>query len=111
MMPLTMAAFVIAGLGLIGVPGTAGFVSKWYLIEGAAQAGLWWLVVVIVVSSVLAVVYVGRIIEVAYFQEPKVTIVQKPGPEMVAMTWVLALATIWFGVQALAFLRRAIFPL
>ena len=35
-MPLTMGAFVIAGLGLIGVPGTAGFISKWYLIQGAA---------------------------------------------------------------------------
>ncbi len=43
-MPLTMGAFVIAGLGLIGVPGTAGFVSKWFLIQGAAEAGQWWLV-------------------------------------------------------------------
>ena len=70
-MPLTMGAFVVAGLGLIGVPGTAGFVSKWYLIQGAAEAGMWWLVLAIVFASVIAVVYVGRIVEVAWFRDPR----------------------------------------
>ncbi len=64
-MPLTMAAFVVAGLGIIGVPGTAGFISKWYLAVGALEKGYWQLVFVIVVSSLIAVVYIGRIIEVA----------------------------------------------
>ena len=98
-MPLTMGAFVIAGLGLIGVPGTAGFISKWYLVQGASEAGLWWIVVVIVVSSVMAIFYVGRVIEVAYFQEPKANVVRAPAPEMVAMTWVLALAVLYFGLD------------
>ncbi len=98
-MPLTLGAFVIAGLGLIGVPGTAGFVSKWYLIEASAAAGHWWLVIAIVVSSVLAVVYVGRVIEVAYFREPVAKVVRRPEPEMVLITWALAAAVIWFGID------------
>ena len=98
-MPLTMAAFVIAGLGLIGVPGTAGFISKWYLIQGATEAGAWWLVAVIVVSSLLAVFYIGRIIEIAYFREPVATVARPPGPEMVAVTCLLAAAIIYFGFQ------------
>ena len=98
-MPLTMGAFLIAGLGLIGVPGTAGFISKWYLIEGAAEAGHWWLVAVIVVSSALAIVYIGRVIEVAWFREPTAAIVRRPAPEMVAVTWVLALAVTYFGID------------
>ena len=98
-MPLTMGAFVLAGLGLIGVPGTAGFVSKWFLIQGAAEAGHWWLVGVIVVSSVLAVVYVGRVVEVAWFREPVARVVRRPPPEMLAVTWVLAAAVVYFGVQ------------
>lgn len=98
-MPLTMIAFVIAGLGLIGVPGTAGFVSKWFLIQGAVEAEAWWLIAVIVVSSVLAVVYVGRIVEVAWFREPVALVVRKPPIEMMVITWVLAAATIYFGVQ------------
>ncbi|MEM1344526.1 MAG: monovalent cation/H+ antiporter subunit D family protein, partial [Pseudomonadota bacterium] len=100
-MPLTMAAFVITGLGLIGVPGTAGFVSKWFLIQGAAEAGLWWLVAAIAVASVIAVFYVGRIIEVAWFRAPsEAAAAPRVLPwEMRAMTWALALATLYFGLE------------
>ena len=69
-MPLTMAAFVVAGLGIIGVPGTAGFISKWYLALGALEKGYWPLVFLIVASSLIAVVYIGRVVEAAYFREP-----------------------------------------
>ena len=40
-MPITMWAFIVGGLSLIGVPGTVGFVSKWYLVMGALQAELY----------------------------------------------------------------------
>ena len=60
-----------AGLSLIGVPGTAGFVSKWYLILAALEKGQWWLVFLIVASSLLAVAYVWRFVEAAYFREPR----------------------------------------
>ncbi|MEM6933780.1 MAG: monovalent cation/H+ antiporter subunit D family protein [Pseudomonadota bacterium] len=100
-MPLTMGAFVIAGLGLIGVPGTAGFVSKWYLIQGAAELGMWWLIVVIVVSSALAIFYIGRVIEVAWFRAP-CSAADSPRTvpfEMLLVTWVMALAVLYFGLQ------------
>ncbi|HSF94143.1 MAG TPA: monovalent cation/H+ antiporter subunit D family protein [Thermohalobaculum sp.] len=98
-MPVTMGAFVVAGLGLIGVPGTAGFVSKWFLIMGAVEQGLWWLAAVIVMSSLLAVIYVGRIVEIAWFRAPAAAAInpRNPPAEMVAITWVLAAATIYFG--------------
>jgi len=98
-MPLTMGAFVLAGLGLIGVPGTAGFVSKWFLIMGAIEQGLWWLVAVIVFTSVLAVIYVGRVVEIAWFREPVSAAVSPRTPpiEMLVVTWALAAATVYFG--------------
>jgi multicomponent Na+:H+ antiporter subunit D len=100
-MPLTMGAFVLAGLGLIGVPGTAGFVSKWFLIMGAVEQGLWWLAAVIVFSSLLAVIYVGRVVEIAWFRAPAALadVPRHPPPEMLVVTWLLAAATVYFGLD------------
>jgi multicomponent Na+:H+ antiporter subunit D len=101
-MPWTMGAFVVAGLSLIGVPGTAGFISKWYLIsavlnEGALGIGL---AVVIIVSSLMAAVYIWRVVEVAYFQTPKNTeaLMREAPLELLAVTWCAALMNIYFGL-------------
>ncbi len=101
-MPLTMAAFVVAGLGLIGVPGTVGFISKWFLVTAALEQGWWWLVLMIVASSMIAVVYVGRIVETAWFREPSkdAGAATRPPLEMLGVTWVMAAATIYFGLDA-----------
>jgi len=69
-MPWTSFGIVVGGLSLIGVPGTAGFVSKWYLVLAALEKGQWWLVFLIVLSSLISVVYVGRFVEAAYFRPP-----------------------------------------
>jgi len=70
MMPWTMGAFTICALSLIGVPLTAGFISKLNLASAAADQGWWWAVAVIMISSILAIIYMGRIILTAYFQPP-----------------------------------------
>jgi multicomponent Na+:H+ antiporter subunit D len=100
-MPLTMATFLVGGLALVGVPGTAGFVSKWYLAVGAFDKGWWPLVFLIVVSSMIAVVYVGRVVEVAWFREPSEFAKKASDPpwSMLAPLLVLAAATIYFGID------------
>ncbi len=103
-MPVTSGAFVIAGLSIIGVPGTAGFISKWYLALGAIEAGFWPLVFLIVASSFLAVIYVGRFVEVAYFRQPSETAATASEPpwSMLAPILLLAAATVYFGVDTRA---------
>ena len=66
-MPVAMAAFTIAALSMVGLPPTAGFFSKWYLVLGALRAGKWPFVVIILVSSLLNAVYFFRILERVYF--------------------------------------------
>jgi len=66
-MPITMACFVVAGLSMIGVPLTVGFVSKWYLVLASFEAGLWPVAALVVMSSLLSAVYIWRVVEVAYF--------------------------------------------
>jgi len=56
-MPLTMTAFTIGALGMIGVPPTAGFISKWYLGYGALDAGHDWVLLVFVLSGLLNAAY------------------------------------------------------
>lgn len=98
-MPLTMGAFAVAGVGLMGVPGTAGFISKWYLGLGAIDKDMWWLVFAIVASSLLAVIYIGRITEVIWFREPSALASEARDPplSMLVPLFVLAAATIYLG--------------
>ena len=97
-MPLTMAAFVVGGLSLIGVPGTVGFVSKWYLVLGALEREWYIVAFLILLSSLLAVVYVWRVVEVMYFQEEDSDVPRADPPaSMWIPTWVLIGATIFFG--------------
>jgi multicomponent Na+:H+ antiporter subunit D len=100
-MPLTTAAFTIAGFGLVGTPGTVGFISKWYLAIGALDEGWWVLVFLIVASSLIALVYVGRVVEVAWLREPSKAMaeVRDPPACMLLPLLVLAAATIYFGID------------
>ena len=100
-MPLTAAAIAVAGLSLIGVPGTVGFVSKWYLVVAAIEIGWWWLAFAIVGSSLLTMVYVGRVIEACWFREPApgLSEVKEAPIDMLIPIWVLVGATVYFGID------------
>jgi multicomponent Na+:H+ antiporter subunit D len=56
-MPITMTAFFIGSLSVIGLPPTGGFFSKWYMVLGTLQAGQWPMLIVLLVSSLLNAAY------------------------------------------------------
>ena len=119
--PWTTMAFVIGGLSLIGTPLTVGFISKWYLILAALERDWWWLAVLILVGSLLAAVYIWKVIEVLYFQSSTVNIsamahrepdsqsISQAIPQaikfkeaplsMLVPVWAIILANIYFGVN------------
>ena len=103
-MPWTFGALLISGLSLIGIPGTAGFVSKWYLISAAMELGAVGLplVGVILISSLMAVFYVWRVVEAACFGAPPADApqagVRRTSPALVITAWLAALANLYFGL-------------
>lgn len=100
-MPWTMAALVAGGLSLIGVPLTVGFVSKWYLVAALLERGWWPVAVLVLISSLLAVIYVWRIVEWIYFTPPRIIlddVKEAPLTQLIPI-WLLVLANFYFGVD------------
>ena len=77
-----------------------GFVSKWYLVLAALENGSWPLALAILFSSLLAVVYIWRVVEVAYFHEPPEGAPKlKEAPlSMLVPAWLLVGASVFFGI-------------
>ncbi|MFQ5992678.1 MAG: monovalent cation/H+ antiporter subunit D family protein [Nitrospiraceae bacterium] len=100
-MPWTMAAIVLGGLSLIGIPLTVGFISKWYLILAAIERGWWPVAGVVLAGSLLAAIYIWRVLEVAYFKPwptHKGSIAEAP-LSMLIPTWILIGLTLYFGID------------
>ncbi|MEM9600453.1 MAG: monovalent cation/H+ antiporter subunit D family protein [Pseudomonadota bacterium] len=103
-MPITTAAFTVLAFSLIGVPFTAGFVSKVALAEAAAEQGWWWAVGVIMVTSIIALFYMGRMMMIAYFRDPPmvdgVVVKRNEAPPLILIPMVgLALLSILIGAR------------
>lgn len=99
-MPWTFAAFVLGGLSLIGVPPTAGFVSKWALVTALVEQSQWLVLGALLGGSLLAVFYVGRVVEIAWFREPpEGAEPARPAASMVAAVWFLTLLSVYFGID------------
>jgi len=105
-MPLTCACMLLGGLSLIGVPGTAGFISKWYLVVAVANREHWVLVALILAGSLLTAVYVWRLVETLYLTpaayrgdaDPAAGSTEAPAGLLVVSV-VLALANVYFGLD------------
>lgn len=70
-MPATCTAFILAGLGLVGVPLTAGFVTKFQLVGAMLERDLWWVAALVLASSLLALIYIGRVAEAMIFSRSR----------------------------------------
>ncbi len=100
-MPVTGAALLVGGFSLIGAPLSIGFVTKWFLLEGALEKGWWPVAAVVILSGLLALVYVWRIVEAAYFRAPAPAVegIREAPAIMLAPMLILAAVNIFFGVD------------
>ena len=96
-LPLTLTAFALAGISIIGLPPSGGFIAKWLLLDAAMRSGQWWWAVIMIIGGLLAAAYVFKVIGYG-FTQAKITHDAKAVP--VTMEWtalILALIAILLG--------------
>lgn len=100
-MPITMAAIVLGGLSIIGIPLTVGFVSKWYLLQAALLSGWYVVTAIILFGSLLSVAYIWKIVDAAYFKSPlpENGNVKEAPMSLLVPIWILVAANLYFGID------------
>ena len=96
--PWISLTFLIGALSLVGIPGTAGFISKWLLVEAALEMKSPLIALVVILSSLLAIVYVWKVLEHLYFLEPTSNLeATKVSFRILVPLWILSGGCIYFG--------------
>jgi formate hydrogenlyase subunit 3/multisubunit Na+/H+ antiporter MnhD subunit len=97
--PLSVFAFGLAGVGLMGLPPSGTFLGKWLLLNAALASGRWILAIVILSGGILAAIYVFRVVAKTFRSVEPARTLRVP----VVMQWpplLLALLSIGLGVVA-----------
>jgi multicomponent Na+:H+ antiporter subunit D len=114
-MPITAVAFTVAALSMVGVPPTAGFFSKWYLVLGALDEGSLLLAVVIVASSLLTLWYVLRVMESVFSSsaaiDPALAEASEPGRGVLTPVLILAVGVVAVGVGNAVIVDQVLDPI
>ncbi len=99
-LPLSLFAYAVAGVSLIGLPPSGGFAAKWMLLQAAIQGGAWWIAAVILGGSLLAEAYVFRFFSRAFRHVPETAACRRLGPVHEWPALLLALAALALGLAA-----------
>ena len=98
-MPWTMGAFAVGALSLIGIPPASGFVSKWFIMSGAADDGQVLVLLLLVASTLLNAAYFLPIVHAAFFRKPDADSEAHPHGEA---PWPMVLALMMTAVMTVA---------
>jgi len=97
-LPLTAGAFALAGVSIMGLPPSGGFIGKWLLLETALAQGRWDIVAVLLIGGLLAAMYIFKVLGHSFTRAP---VPHEPRPVFLSMQWtaiLLALAAIALGL-------------
>ncbi|MGF1644167.1 MAG: complex I subunit 5 family protein [Thiotrichales bacterium] len=112
-LPLTLFAFALAAVTLMGLPPSGGFSAKWLLLMAALDSGQWWWVVVMILGGLLTAAYVFKVLRHAFMPAPSGVVVSGTPWALESSALVLALAAILlglFGAQPLMLLNPGVQP-
>ncbi|MDP3842291.1 MAG: proton-conducting transporter membrane subunit [Oxalobacteraceae bacterium] len=98
--PLSVFTFALAGVSLMGLPPSAGFLAKWLLIDAAIDSGQWGWIAVMIAGGLLTAAYVFKVLRHAFLHSDQVT-VYRPLPRMLEWpAFLLACASLALGLRA-----------
>lgn len=104
-LPLTVFAFGLAGVTLMGLPPSGGFLAKWLLIDAALEQGQWGWAAVVIAGGLLAALYVFRVVRQAFWNS-ETTPQLAPVPRTLEWTaFVLAAASVLLGLRGIEVLN------
>lgn len=114
-MPILATCLTVAGVSMVGLPPTAGFFAKWYLLLASLDEGMPVLAVVIAASSLLTLRYVLRLVETVWSStdevDPALADASDPGPGVTVPVVVLAVSTVVIGVLNAAVVDSVLRPI
>lgn len=105
-LPLTVVAFALAGVSIMGLPPSGGFIGKWLLLESSINQGRWDLTIIMILGSLLAAAYIFKVLGHTFTQAP---IPHEAGPVSHHMEWAALLLA--FSAILLGFLAPFFLPL
>lgn len=103
-LPVTLFAFALAGVTLMGLPPSGGFLAKWLLIDAALKQGQWWLAAVAIAGGLLAAVYVFRVLRQAFLapaQGERRQFAHRAPPVLEWTAFALAAASVGIGLRGM----------
>lgn len=97
-LPVTFFALALAGVNLMGMPPSGGFIAKWLLVRAAFERGQWWLAAVVLVGGLLAAGYVFKVLRIAFLPARDVGQPRAPLPSAELVPLALALIALLLGL-------------
>lgn len=101
-MPVTAGSFAIASLSIVGLPPTAGFMAKWYLLWGCFQKRSYVFVAIVLLGSLLSAIYCFRVVYYMFFTGPRLRTqkIDEVPPTMYVSAAILSLGTLVLGIYS-----------
>jgi len=99
-LPLTLAAFGLAGVSSMGLPPSGGFIAKWLLLEASVRSGQWWWAIILILGGLMTAAYILKVVGYAFTQAQ---VTHEAGAVPAPMEWAalaLALAAVLLGLFA-----------
>ncbi len=104
-LPVTMFAFALSGITLMGLPPSSGFLAKWQIIQAALAQGHWIIVVVVLAGGLLAAVYVFRVLRLGFLSTPENVTFTPVSRVLEWSAFALAAASVLLGLRGVELIQ------